>query len=226
MENGDTKNIEDVKIGDKILSFDFNTNVGDKLGACIAAGTAGYATTNQSDAYAWFRKRFGIGWIINHSSRLTMVMHMLLVANRLNDEKRKKEATFYGWQLAQLAVLPYFGKEYASDALALCLLRSKAKLEEICGTSILPNPYDRLGIKPDVFMGKLTTMLHDRHQDDDCFKVERKPGKWMMSPELESIEFSIKSEESAHLLLVHAASIRDTGKWYIDKIGFQKIQPS
>jgi hypothetical protein len=209
-----------------ILSFDFNTNVGDKLGTCIAAGTAGYATTNQSDAYAWFRKSFGIGWTINHFSRFTMFMHMLLMANRLNDEKRKKEAAFYGWQLAQLAVLPYFGKENASDALALCLLRSKAKLEEICGTSKIPKPYHLLGNNPDAFMETLTDILHQRIQVDNTLSIERKPGKWMMSPELEGIQLNIKSDTAAEILVLNAASIRDSGKWYIDKIGFQKIQPS
>jgi hypothetical protein len=155
-----------------------------------------------------------------------MVMHMLLMSNRLNDEKRKKEAAFYGWQLAQLAVLPYFGKEYASDALALCLLRSKAKLEEICGTSKIPEAYLLLGNNPDAFMEMLTDILHQRLQVDNTLSIERKPGKWMMSPELEGVELNIKSDAAAETLVLYAASMRDSSQWFIDSIAFQKIQQS
>ena len=154
------------------------------------------------------------------------IYNPLLMANRLNDEKRKKEAAFYGWQLAQLAVLPYFGKEYANDALALYLLRSKAKLAEICGASKIPESYHLFGNNPDAFMDKLTDILHERNQVDDTLSVERKSGKWMMSPELESIQLNIKSDAALETLVLNAASIRDTGQWFIDSIAFQKIQQS
>jgi hypothetical protein len=119
------------------ISVAFNKSVGDKTGACIASGTAGYscmALGKDEEAYMWFRNSFGFGWYINHFSRFSMVMHMMMMARKLNNQKLINEALFYVNQLELLTAYPYFvNSSYNTDDYALLLLRTSDQLGKVFG---------------------------------------------------------------------------------------------
>jgi hypothetical protein len=207
------------------LSYEFNTHVGDKTGACSAAGTVGYALMclNQNEeAFKWFRTSFGQGWSISHYSRFTMVMHMLLIADRLSDKTRKKEAEFYAWQLLQLQVLPYFKKEQAKQHdLPLRLLRNDEDLLKIAETRTMPQPYYQLGNSPDAFCRKLNMILDSEQHSVDGFQIERKMSNGTALDEFETMGLTIHHENEKESFCVDAFRVKGCQKWYMSKIEFK-----
>jgi hypothetical protein len=207
------------------LSFAFNTNVGDLTGMCTASGTAGYACMSLNlnhEAFKWFRKSFGNGWRINHYSRVTMVMHMLLMAERLHDENWKKEAEFYTWQLLQLQVIPYFKKEQAKHHdLPLHLLRSDGDLLKIAETRTMPQPYYQLWNSPDAFCRKLNMILDSEQYAFDGFQIERKMSNGTSLDVFETMSLTIHHENEKESFCVDAFRVKDYQKWYISKVEFK-----
>jgi hypothetical protein len=140
------------------ISVAFNKSVGDKTGACIASGTAGYACMalgRENEAFMWFRSSFGFGWSINHFSRFTMAMHMMLVARKLDNEKLIHEALFYVNQVELLATHPYFIKSSSiNDEYALSLLKSSKQLEKEYKDKVSVQLGEDLGISATGFLNK------------------------------------------------------------------------
>jgi hypothetical protein len=92
------------------------------------------ALGKDEEAYMWFRNSFGFGWYINHFSRFSMVMHMMMMARKLNNQKLINEALFYVNQLELLTAYPYFvNSSYNTDDYALLLLRTSDQLGKVFG---------------------------------------------------------------------------------------------
>jgi hypothetical protein len=147
---------------------------------------------------------------------------MLLIADRLSDKTRKKEAEFYAWQLLQLQVLPYFKKEQAKQHdLPLRLLRNDEDLLKIAETRTMPQPYYQLGNSPDAFCRKLNMILDSEQHSVDGFQIERKMSNGIALDEFETMGLSMRHEDEKESFCVDAFRLKGCQKWYMSKIEFK-----
>lgn len=224
-----TMRMEEEALRFSILSFDFNSQVGDKTGACLAAGTAGYAymyLNNPAKAFEWFRISFGVGWSITHFSRFSMVMHMLLMAERMQRKKDVCEAEFYAWQLLQLKNLSLLGKENLTEEIALLLLKSKEELSKSAGTNLLSAPYASLGVNHEVFIENLRAIVRVGSYPDSKFDITSENLNDLTSGILQGMKFTIKEKNCEDYLIISAARLKGNGNWYINSIDKGPIKTS
>ncbi len=109
------------------ISYRFNREIGDIVGMMMAAGVAAKASeklANFKDAFNWYKRSFGHGWMVNHYSQTSMLLNMIRVANVSGDTAAVKLCAFYCRQRALSVIRPYALKEAFDDSIRLLLLNS------------------------------------------------------------------------------------------------------
>jgi hypothetical protein len=210
------------------LSYQFNMQVGDKTGACIAAGTAGFASAGLGtleDAYNWFRISFGIGWSIQHFSRFNIVMNMLLMAKSIGDDCKEKEVKFYARQLELLSVIPFMGRQTISNDLALELLTNKHELENLAEQRMLSGPICELGNNPIDFLSSLHEVIAKNDFLDKQFIVTSTPTSLGMSASILNKTVSIQHQAKKETLVIYTSCIQEVDEWFISHIEITNPNP-
>jgi hypothetical protein len=215
------------------LSYAFNINVGDITGMCTASGTAGYACMSLNrnhEAFKWFRKSFGHGWNINHYSRFTMVMHMILMADKMQDISKKQEALFYRMQLFALSACDLFGCENIEENTAIMLLSNKNTLsEKYRKKEEALYPGNQWGTDAKEFLVKADEFIRliqvqQENQDVFSFKWNSYEGKYHwekkvwkdFSDPFEAVQWHFHLEGQDLCVVMKAARMAGKDEWYFD----------
>jgi hypothetical protein len=208
-----------------VVSYQFNIQVGDKIGACLAAGTAGFAASTLAkyeDAYYWFRTSFGIGWSIQHFSIFNMMMHMLHMARLIGDNRKIGEAKFYRRQIELLSVISFMEKKTISDDLALELLSNKREIEKLAEKKQLKEPYNQLGGNPNDFINSLHQIILQNDFNNNLFLITNTLVNSDNSSFMKSKKVFISLKDNEQALIIHTSSIKETEEWFIAFVEISK----
>lgn len=201
------------------LSYQFNRKVGDKTGACIAAGTAGFAASTfakYEDAYYWFRTSFGIGWSIKHPSLFNMVIHMLYMARLIGDNRKMEEVKFYCRQIELRSVISFMEKKTISDDLAIQLLTNRQEIiEQFAEKKQLPEPYNQLGNSPNDFINTLHQIVRQNDFNYKQFMITTTLVDNSSFSFMKSKKVVVSCKDNEQTLIIHTSSIKDTEEWLI-----------